>query len=147
MKKGWYVLSIAFLAAMIGISVHAVGTASQEAKGGEKTINYNDFKINNQDYEKKKKGPVYFTHRKHAYDYKILCWECHHEFDEGKNIWSPWEGTGKCVDCHDPREKIDNMPNLQKAYHLNCKNCHSAMAREGKETGPYKKCAGCHIKK
>ena len=144
MKKEVCIFFIVLMAAFIGISVTGIGTASQE---GKKALNYDDFKIDNQDYEKKKKGPVYFTHRKHAYNYKILCWECHHDFDDGKNIWSPWNEMLNCVDCHDPREKVDNMPNLQKAYHLNCKNCHKTMARDGKQTGPHKKCAGCHMKK
>ena len=68
MKKGCYIVAIAFFAVMIGISFTAIGTASQEEK---ETKNYDEFTIDNPDYEKKKKGPVHFTHRKHAYDYKI----------------------------------------------------------------------------
>ena len=118
MKKGWYVFLMAFLTAMLGISGIAVVVTSQEAKGEEKIVNYDAFKIENQGYKKRRKGPVYFTHRKHAYNYKILCWDCHHEYEDSKNVWSPWNGTPKCVECHDPEESVDNMPNLQKAYHL-----------------------------
>jgi len=36
---------------------------------------------------------------------------------------------------------------LQNAYHKNCKTCHKTLAKEGKKSGPFKKCNKCHEKK
>jgi len=101
--------------------------------------------LDNKGYKSDRKGPVTFTHRKHAMDYRVSCWDCHHEFKDGKNVWSPWEGeTQQCVKCHDPEKTRDKVVNLQKAFHLNCKTCHQELAAQKKKTGPHKKCLGCH---
>jgi hypothetical protein len=102
--------------------------------------------INNKGYDSDRKGPVTFTHRKHALDYKVSCWDCHHEYDDGKNLWAPWNETEKCSECHMPSEDMEEVMNLQKAYHVNCKNCHEERAKENKNPGPYRKCYGCHEK-
>ncbi len=104
-------------------------------------------RIDNDIYERDRKGPVIFSHRKHALDYKILCWDCHHDYDnEGINVWNPWDETLACSECHDPTEAFDDVMKLQTAYHVNCKNCHKAMARDDKKTGPHRKCLTCHEK-
>ncbi|MFC1532816.1 cytochrome c3 family protein [Thermodesulfobacteriota bacterium] len=101
--------------------------------------------IDNKDYyEKDRKGPVSFPHKKHAREYKLLCWECHHEYEDGKNIYSPWGATEKCSECHDPEEKQDDVMKLQTAYHLNCKICHKTLAIFGDEPLVYRKCTKCH---
>jgi hypothetical protein len=41
---------------------------------------------------------------------------------------------------------MEEVMNLQKAYHINCKNCHEELAKEKKNPGPYRKCYGCHEK-
>ena len=103
--------------------------------------------INNDIYEKDRKGPVYFEHKKHARDYDVSCWDCHHDYDNnGENLWSPWEETQKCMECHDPDEEYDNIPKLQTAYHVNCKNCHKEKAIFGDDPLAYRKCTTCHEK-
>ena len=104
--------------------------------------------INNDDYDNDRKGPVQFPHRKHAWDYKVLCWDCHHNYDnDNVNVWAPWGETEKCIDCHDPVESDGEIMKLQTAYHLNCKTCHIER-KIFKDKGPleYRKCNTCHIK-
>ena len=135
--------------------------------------------IENKGYEKDRKGPAKFEHVKHSREYKISCWECHHEYkkDEqpgektvqteqteqseetvqteqpkeplpkeltAQNIWSPWGVTKKCSECHDPKEKKDDVIKLQAAYHKNCKNCHMDRKIFGKDILAYRKCTSCH---
>ena len=38
--------------------------------------------IDNKGYKKQRKGPVEFTHLEHAKDYKLSCWDCHHDRKE-----------------------------------------------------------------
>ncbi|RJR42702.1 MAG: hypothetical protein C4576_15610 [Desulfobacteraceae bacterium] len=102
------------------------------------------FTIENKGYKSERKGPVDFSHRKHAMDYRVSCWDCHHEYKDGKNIYSPWEQTQQCSECHDPVKSKDKIPSLQKAFHMNCRDCHLKMAEQKKKTGPYRKCFGCH---
>ena len=103
--------------------------------------------LQGKDYKKDKKGPVKLTHEKHAKDYKIACTECHHEYKGDKNVWKEGQPVKKCSACHDPEKKQGKTMKLQNAYHKNCKNCHKALAKEGKKTGPFKKCTKCHAKK
>ena len=100
--------------------------------------------INNEGYERERKGPVEFTHKKHALDYKISCWDCHHDYKDGQNIWAPWGVTRKCSYCHDPAKKEVTNTKLQKAFHYNCKKCHRILAEKGQESGPYRHCNDCH---
>lgn len=102
--------------------------------------------LDNDGYMKDRKGPVKFTHRKHASEYKVLCWDCHHDFKDGQNIWVAWGETKKCSQCHDPQKKEPTNIKLQKAFHNNCKGCHRELAKEKKRTGAFEKCTGCHIK-
>ena len=100
-------------------------------------------------YEKERQGPVGFSHKKHALDYELNCWECHHDYkvakDKKKNIWSPWAETEKCDACHDPIEKKDGAMNLMAAFHLNCKTCHEEKKIYRGEPGAYKDCGKCHL--
>ena len=102
-----------------------------------------------QTYEKERQGPVGFSHKKHALDYEVNCWECHHDYkdakDKKKNIWSPWAETEKCDACHDPIEKKDGAMNLMAAFHLNCKTCHEEKKIYRGEPGAYKDCGKCHL--
>jgi hypothetical protein len=112
----------------------------------EKASDLDVIVINNEGYDSDRKGPVTFTHRKHALDYKVSCWDCHHEYEGGKNLWAPWKETLKCSECHMPSMDMEEVMNLQKAYHINCKNCHEERAKENENHGPYRKCYGCHQK-
>ncbi|MBW2353723.1 MAG: cytochrome c3 family protein [Deltaproteobacteria bacterium] len=105
--------------------------------------------LQNKGYKKDKKGPVKLTHKKHHADYKVACAECHHVYEGGKNVWKEGDHVDKCSKCHDPKKKNKKTKamKLQNAYHKNCKNCHKALKKEGKPTGPFKKCNQCHAKK
>ena len=99
--------------------------------------------IENQGYTSDKKGPVRFGHKRHYELYKITCNECHHLYQDGKNIWKEGSPVDKCIACHDPTKDQDNVMKLQSAYHNNCKNCHKEISEET-DKAPYKKCSGCH---
>jgi hypothetical protein len=120
--------------------------AAAESKETASSSDLDVIIIDNKDYKSKRRGPVTFSHLKHAKDYKISCWECHHEYEENVNVWVPWSETARCADCHDPGKGEGKMVGLQKAYHANCKTCHEQLADQKKKTGPYKGCFGCHEK-
>jgi len=123
------------------------GTSSGviEQKGASKDLDV--ILLNNQGYKKKRKGPVEFTHKKHAYEYRLSCWDCHHDYKDGQNIWVPWGETKECSQCHNPNKKEPNKIMLQKAFHFQCKGCHEKFAKIGKKSGGYDKCGSCHRKK
>ncbi len=88
---------------------------------------------------KLKRPPVPFSHRAHHEDYKIKCTQCHHTFEDGKNIWTPDDGANACEDCHTtPYRNEGKMPSLYNAFHHLCKDCHKA-AKAGPQT-----CDDCH---
>jgi len=103
--------------------------------------------IENTGYAKDKKGPVKFNHKKHSADYKIACTECHHVYKDGKNVFKEGDKVQKCSACHNPEKKEGKVMKLQNAFHKNCKDCHKELGKEGKPTGPFKKCNDCHEKK
>jgi hypothetical protein len=102
--------------------------------------------IDNTGYKRDKKGAVEFSHEKHARDYDVNCWDCHHVYEGDNNVWAPWGETQKCMECHDPLSNENNPIKLQKAYHLNCKGCHKELQEENKDSGAARKCGGCHQK-
>jgi len=97
--------------------------------------------IENKGYKSDKKGPVKFTHKKHATDYKVKCADCHHVYKDGKNVWKEGDPVQKCSACHDPEEKKGNADKLQLSYHKNCQGCHKELKDKD---APYKKCNDCH---
>ncbi len=99
--------------------------------------------IDNLGYESDNKGPVIFSHARHYYEYNIDCAQCHHIYQDGQNIWKQGDSVQKCATCHDPNEEQDNVFKLQKAFHDNCRSCHSEVSKEGKDA-PYRKCSDCH---
>jgi hypothetical protein len=99
--------------------------------------------IDNQGYESDNKGPVKFSHLKHSKEYRASCVECHHLYQDGKNIWKEGDHVNKCVACHDPAEEKEKAVKLQSAFHNNCRDCHTKASQEGKNA-PYKKCSECH---
>lgn len=103
--------------------------------------------IENKGDEKERKGPVRFSHLAHADNYDVACTECHHDYQDGKNVWKEGDPVKKCIECHSPLKSEDKIKKLQLAFHNNCKNCHKDLAKEGKTEGaPYKKCGDCHQK-
>ena len=94
-----------------------------------------------------KLGDVTFHHKLHSglenvggVD-KVECRTCHHTY-EG-------EGAVKaCSVCHvrSKKEASSDTPDLKKAFHFRCRNCHKYTMEEGKKAGPDKKCKLCHVK-
>jgi len=104
--------------------------------------------IENEGYKKDKKGPVKLSHKKHSVEYKVACTDCHHDIQDGKNVWKEGDPVKKCSECHNPLKKQGKVMKLNIAYHKNCKNCHKALIKEGKsKDAPFKKCNQCHQKK
>lgn len=139
---------------LFGVQMSVAGAENEAAgisagaKAKTDASSLNVIVLNNQGYKKKRKGPVIFTHKKHVYDYRLFCWDCHHDYNkEGQNVWLPWGETKRCDQCHDPRKAEPNKIMLQKAFHYQCKGCHQDFARKVMKTGAYRKCAGCHQKK
>ena len=111
------------------------------------SANLNVIVVDSPGYKKNRRGPVKLSHTKHALDYGVSCWECHHDYKDDKiNTWSPLGETQACIECHDPLEVQDKAMRLQTAYHLNCKGCHKELAIEHKKTGAYRECLECHEK-
>lgn len=136
MKKSILILIVL---AITGISFIAVNTLIAADLPDE-------IVIEGDSYKKDKKGPVKLSHLKHSVDYKVACDDCHHDYQDGKNVWTATDDVKKCSECHDYNAHQGNVKKLQTSYHNNCKNCHKEANKEGKEA-PAKKCNGCHAKK
>jgi hypothetical protein len=102
--------------------------------------------IQNTGYKRITKGPVPFDHKKHQTDYKIACTECHHKYENGKNVWKEGDPVQPCKACHSPLKSQGKIVKLELAFHKNCRNCHRELKKEGKKTGPTT-CNKCHEKK
>ncbi len=98
--------------------------------------------IHEEKFGEYKKGPVEFTHGKHAKEHGVACAQCHHKYDGGQNVWKEGDPVEKCSACHDVKEKKGNVDKLQNAFHKNCKDCHKELGK-----GPHKKCNECHSEK
>ena len=107
-----------------------------------------EINIENTGYKTNRKGPVTFSHGDHAESYEIACSECHHDYQDGKNVWEEGDPVKKCVACHSPLKSKGKIKKLSIAYHNNCKGCHKKLAKqEGGTEAPYKKCTDCHEKR
>jgi hypothetical protein len=124
-----------FMVALTGLVFLAVGALTAADVPEEVSIE-------NEGYKSDKKGPVPLSHKKHVDEYGVACTECHHDYQDGKNVWKEGDPVKKCAECH-PMEtkeaKSAGVDKLKNAYHKNCKNCHK---EKGK--GPFKKCTECH---
>ena len=56
--------------------------------------------MNSTVYEKRTKPQVTLTHKKHNVDYGISCADCHHVYENGKNVWKEGDAVEKCQVCH-----------------------------------------------
>ena len=94
-----------------------------------------------------KLGDVTFNHKLHSGlenlggVEKVECSTCHHTY----------EGAGAvkaCSDCHvrSKKEASTGTPDLKKAFHFRCRECHKYTMEQGKHAGPDKKCKLCHVK-
>lgn len=125
----------------------AQNPAQGAATGSEYVSDLDVITIENEGYERDKYGPVTFPHKRHAKDFRILCWECHHNYKDGVNIWLPWEETLSCGECHEPVAGKEGATSLKKAYHVGCRTCHKDLEKQKKASGPGRGCYGCHEKK
>ena len=143
MNRKFVTFLMVTLIGLIFLTVGALASADKVDKGPDEIM------IENSGYEKDKKGPVAFSHKKHHDEYKTVCADCHHKYEGDKNIWKEGDPVQKCSACHDPKAKKDKADKLQNSYHKNCKDCHKKLIAEGKEAEklPYKKCNDCHQKK
>ena len=156
-KTFWKVLFISVLTVLLftgwqmttveAETTKVAGISSGDRGTKEDLRNLNLILLNNPGYKKERKGPVEFPHKRHAYEYRLFCWDCHHVYKDGENVWVPWGETKRCSQCHDPKKKEPNKIMLQKAFHYQCKGCHKELAKKKKNTGAYRKCGGCHLKK
>ena len=99
--------------------------------------------IDSQQYKKKTKGSLSFSHGDHIKS-GATCTECHHEYKDGANVWKEGDAVKKCGECHDGEKKNGNAPNLKNAFHNQCMECHKGIGDEAK--APVKKCNSCHKK-
>ena len=136
MKKGILTLIMVSLAGLLFLVVGALIAADVP----------DDIMISNEGYKSDKKGPVKLSHKKHNADYKVACTECHHDYQDSKNVWKEGDPVKKCSACHDPLKKQEKGLKLNIAYHKNCKGCHKKAVADGKKA-PHKKCNECHQKK
>jgi hypothetical protein len=148
MNRGVSAVLLSSLIAVMLVAVQIVGVDAETQQDEKRSASQglDVIIIDNEGYKKDRRGPVEFSHKKHAREYNLLCWECHHEYEGGENIWAPWDETRKCRQCHDPVKSEPNEIKLQKAYHLNCKGCHMGLAEAAQKAGAFKKCNGCHAK-
>ena len=138
MNKKSLIFSI-FLAGIIFITM-VVGLSAQEDQ-----LIPEEISINNDGFKHERKGPVEFTHAEHVDIYEIACDECHHYYEDGKNIWVEGDYVAKCSECHDPLENDDDVENLRLAFHELCKDCHRDLSKQyNYEDAPFRKCRGCH---
>jgi hypothetical protein len=98
------------------------------------------------------KAPVEFSHKKHAEEYKIACTDCHHKFENGKNVWKQGDPVQKCEACHNEptiqgEKKLppeQQKLNLKLAFHENCVGCHQKLKKDKPDTKAPVTCTGCH---
>jgi hypothetical protein len=155
-KRFGAILTVIFCG-LIFLTVTALTATEKPAE--EPTEAPEEVVIENKGYKKDKKGPVTFQHKKHQEEYlnlddkKIACTECHHKYEDEKNVWKEGDPVKKCgaEDCHDPlKKKGKKQHKLQIAFHKNCKDCHKAIVKAGKKKAneaPFKKCVNCMGKK
>ncbi len=98
------------------------------------------------------RGPVLFTHEKHAEDYSISCDQCHHVYVNGENIWQEGDPVDRCQTCHfeatvEGERRLppdDQKLNLKLAFHNLCQDCHRAEVRKDRTSTAPTTCRGCH---
>jgi predicted CXXCH cytochrome family protein len=121
------------------LSIPATGAAADEVQETPEEI-----VINNTVYKTDRKGSVWFSHIEHAEGYADDCAVCHHDYQDGENVWEEGLPVVKCSNCHNPEKTSGSPMRLRTAYHKSCKGCHKMLAAEGGTSAPYKQCTDCH---
>jgi predicted CXXCH cytochrome family protein len=102
--------------------------------------------IDNDGYQPDRKGAVDFSHAAHADSYGISCEACHHEYEDGVNVWTAGDEVISCNECHEAKEGDNGMLRLKMAYHQSCQGCHKEKAVRAGGVAPYNRCNVCHDK-
>jgi len=129
--------------------------------------------IENKGYKKDRKGPAKLEHVKHARDYKISCWECHHEYkDEQQNEQSVQtvkteqkeetegiegtegtEGSEQMVENEQPLPKELTDQNIWSPWGITkkCAECHDPQEKKNDviklQAAYHKNCKTCHLER
>jgi len=98
--------------------------------------------IDNKVFKTKSRSPVKFNHFNHMAIEGGSCTDCHHRFENGRNVIEPNELSDDnksiyCSHCH------SNPSDLKKAYHRSCIRCHESMIKNNNAAGP-RLCGECH---
>lgn len=98
--------------------------------------------IDNHVFKSKSRSAVKFTHGSHMMLDGVSCSDCHHRFENGKNMIDSNELSDDnraiyCRYCHAEPEKLKN------SYHRLCIRCHNSMIKKNKAAGP-RLCGECH---
>jgi hypothetical protein len=143
MKKGIWSLGVLVLVGLLFLAVGALTASEKKPADVPEEVT-----ISNEGYKTDKKGPVKLSHKKHAEEYKVDCLECHHKYENGKNVLKKGDPIEKCGKCHSPVKKEGKVLKLNLAYHKNCKDCHKKIVeQDSSKKAPFKKCNDCHQKK
>ena len=135
------------LAVLLSLAASFPFISATKAVADETQETPEEMVIDNQVYETDRKGSVWFSHLNHADGYADSCEACHHDYQDGKNLWEEGLPVAKCSSCHDPEESEGSLKKLYIAFHKSCKGCHKRFAAEGGTSAPYKQCTDCHEKK
>jgi hypothetical protein len=95
--------------------------------------------VDNRVFNNPQRAPSVFEHDTHNEAAEIEeCNTCHHVYDDdGALVEDESSEDSSCSECHAASDE-GRRPSLRKAYHLNCKGCHSQQAK-----GPVM-CGECH---
>lgn len=155
------------------ISIKSPVTYADDEKSTEKMCPCPDIKdlevivIDNKGYKKDRKGPCKFTHVKHAKDFKISCWECHHDFNkDSNNAWivpkpqaileaqgteeiKDTEADKKALEAQEAQENLNIWSPWGKTK--KCSECHDPNEKKDGairlQAAYHKNCKGCHIER
>lgn len=75
---------------------------------------------------------IVFDHQDH---YAVKCATCHHNFFDDT-------GRDSCYFCHKQRPEL--ALRVQRDFHTLCRDCHAEVAAAGFDSGPQRRCNGCH---
>ena len=117
-----------FIAGLLGLFVFGSVYAQEDIQKLEHDIFIN-----------RERPVVAFPHALHADDLGLDCFECHHIYKDGDNVWDESE-LCDCSGCHSLEADGKKM-SLMRAFHTNCKGCHLEQNK-----GPVT-CGECHSKK
>lgn len=135
------------LALFLGLMLFLLSMSPISPCAGEEQEMPEEIVISNKVYKPDRKGPVWFSHSEHTENYAAACDACHHEYEEGKNVWAEGQPVRKCFTCHDPSKSKGKVKKLNIAFHKSCKGCHKKLAAEGGTDAPYRQCTDCHAKR